>query len=78
MIHSPVGMDIWKKELERRCGGSGIGHVTLEWYSVVLAQVVRVFSSAAVVCAMGKHMDEQTKALCYFYRNPPAGSGVNA
>ena len=25
---------------------------------------------------MGKHMDEKTKALCYFYRNPPKGSGV--
>ena len=57
-------------------GGSGVGYVTLEWYSVVLAQAVRVFSFAAVVCAMGKHMDEKTKALCYFYRNPPAGSGV--
>ena len=25
---------------------------------------------------MGKHMDDKTKALCYFYRHPPRGSGV--
>lgn len=25
---------------------------------------------------MGKHMDERTRALCFFYRNPPPTSGV--
>jgi hypothetical protein len=27
---------------------------------------------------MGKHIDEKTKALCYFYRHPPPQSGIQA
>ena len=26
--------------------------------------------------AMGVHMDERTRALCYFYKHPPPGSDV--
>ena len=25
---------------------------------------------------MGIHMDERTRALCYFYRHPPSGSNI--
>ena len=40
--------------------------------------LLALLPSAAAASAMGKHLGDKTKALCYFYRHPPAKSGVEA
>ena len=61
------------------CPGSNFFVTTSVAIALALGFVVgrcSVFQAPARRIPMGKHMDEKTKALCYFYRHPPPKSGV--